>query len=168
MSSPHELHTYDYVNHPYETVRGLLLASPSTVFRHATTAMALRNEATGAELHAKVGPLDISAEVEIKILVIDEAARSPNDHPATKLEIEWKTAPRPELFPTMQATLSVYALTPTETQLDFSGAYDPPMGLLGEAVDAIVMHKIATGSVTGFVREVASFLRGQLAAGHIA
>ncbi|HWO24373.1 MAG TPA: hypothetical protein VNO30_36765 [Kofleriaceae bacterium] len=59
MSSRHELHAYDYVNHPYETVRDLLLASPLTVFRHATTAVALRNEATGAELHAKAGPLDI-------------------------------------------------------------------------------------------------------------
>jgi hypothetical protein len=68
----------------------------------------------------------------------------------------------------MRATLTVYPLTPTETQLDLAGTYDPPLGVLGEAVDAIAMHRIAEQSVTGFVRDVAAFLRGSLAAGHAA
>jgi hypothetical protein len=123
---------------------------------------------TGAELHAKAGPLDISAEVEIKIVAIDAAARSPDDHPATRLEIEWKAVRRPALFPTMRATLSVYALTPSETQLDLAGAYEPPLGILGEAVDAIAMHRIARESVTGFVQDVAMFLRVLMAAGNAA
>lgn len=163
----HELNAYDYVNRPYEAVRDALLASPLTVFRHATMAAALRNEAVGAELHAKAGPLDVGAEIAIEILAIEDA-RSPNDHPATQLVIEWKALRRPGLFPTMRATLMVYALSPTETQLDLAGKYEPPFGVVGGAIDAIAMHRIASESVTGFVKDVAVFLRGLLAHGNAA
>ena len=167
MSSRHELHAYDYVNHPYKAVRDALLVSPLAIFRRATAAAAQRNEAAGAELHAKAGPLDLGAEVEIEVLTI-EPGKSPDGHSAIKLAIEWKAAHRPGLFPKMRATLSVYPLTATETQLDLAGTYEPPMGVLGEAVDAIAMHRIAKESVTGFVRDVAAFLRGWLAAGNAA
>jgi hypothetical protein len=163
MARRHELHAYDYVNRSYEAVRDALLASPLTVFRPATTAAALRNDDVGAELHATLGPLDIGAEIEIEITAIEEA-RSPDDRPATKLAIAWKAVRRPALFPTMHATLSLYALSPTATQLDLTGTYDPPLGLVGEAIDAIAMHQIASESVTNFVQDVAVFLRGLLAA----
>jgi hypothetical protein len=167
MSGRHELHVYEYVNHSFEAVRDVLSASPLTVFRHATTAVALRNQAADAKLHATVGPLDLGAEVEIEILAI-EASRFPNGHPALKLVISWKAARRPALFPTMQATLLVYALTPTETQLDLAGSYEPPLGLLGEALDAIAMHRVAERSVAAFLQDVAAYLRDSLDAGNAA
>lgn len=168
MSSRHELHAYIYINHPYEAVRDLLLASPLTVLRDATTAVALRNGALGGELHPKTRPLDISAEVEIKVLAVAKAARSSNGHPATQLEIEWKAGRRPVLFPTMRATLSVHALTPGETQLDLAGIYEPPPGALGEALDAVTLHRMARESVSGFVQDVAMFLRILMATGNAA
>jgi hypothetical protein len=48
----------------------------------------------------------------------------------------------------MKADLSIYPLTATETQLDFKGVYEPPLGPLGEAVNAIVGHRIAEVSFT--------------------
>ena len=53
----------------------------------------------------------------------------------------------------MTAVLAVYPLTATETQLDFSGQYDPPLGAVGDAVDALVGHRIAEASVHRFVTE---------------
>ena len=156
----HELHAYDYVNHPYETVRDALLANPLSVFRHATATTEQRNE---AGLHAKAGPLEVGAEVDIDVLGI-KADRAPNGRVATQLSIAWKAKRRPALFPTMRATISVYALTPTETQLELDGVYDPPLGVLGSAIDAVAMHRIAEESVTGFIQDVATFLRGLLSA----
>ena len=157
-----QLHAYDYVNRPYEAVRASLLADPLGTFQRATAA-STRTEASSAELHAKVGGVEVGMDVTIEIVAI-ENGRSPDDRPATNLTIEWKATHRPGLFPTMRATLSVYALTPTETQLDFAGTYDPPLGIVGEAVDAIAMHGIAKESVTGFVHEVARFLAANHAA----
>jgi hypothetical protein len=166
VTNRHELHAYDYVNRPYEAVRDALLASPLTIFRHATTAAASRNDAVGAELHAKLGPVDIAAQVAVEIVAIEHEAA--NERPATRFVIEWKSLRRAGLFPTMRATLTAYALTPTETQLELAGVYDPPLGVVGDAIDAIGMHRIATESVTGFVRDVAVFLRSLLASNHAA
>ncbi|MEX2080937.1 MAG: site-specific integrase, partial [Dehalococcoidia bacterium] len=49
-----------------------------------------------------------------------------------------EAAQRPRLFPFMKAVLTAYPLTSTETQLDFSGRYLPPLGALGKALDAAV------------------------------
>jgi len=40
----------------------------------------------------------------------------------------------PGLFPLMKGELSVYPLTSTETQLDFSGIYEPPFGAVGKTM----------------------------------
>jgi hypothetical protein len=62
----------------------------------------------------------------------------------------------------MNAELWVYALTSTETQLDFKGQYEPPLGPLGTAIDAAIGHRIAEASVHRFVAEIARHLRSKL------
>jgi hypothetical protein len=62
----------------------------------------------------------------------------------------------------MRAELSVYPLTATETQLDFAGRYEPPLGALGSAMDAMVGHRIAEASVHRFLQDVAAYLRREL------
>jgi hypothetical protein len=157
MSNRHEVHAYEYITQPYDAVRAVVLADPAAVFRSPT--------ASGAELHAKAGPFDIAAEVDIQLLgVATECSEPPHGRPATRISIAWRAKHRPHLFPTMIATLSIYPLTPTETQLDFAGVYDPPLGVVGEAFDAIAMHGVAKDSVTGLVQGVARFLRTPRAA----
>jgi hypothetical protein len=50
-------------------------------------------------------------------------------------------------------------LTATETQLDFAGRYQPPLGPLGSVLDAAIGHRIAEASVHRFVADVAQHLR---------
>src|SRR6185503_6392114 len=100
--SNHELRAYEYITHPYQAVRTALLVDPLAVFRDATTSAALRNQTSGAELHAKAGPLEVGAEVEIKILGIkDLESGPPHAHPVTTIAFEWRAKRRPGLFPTM-------------------------------------------------------------------
>jgi hypothetical protein len=53
-------------------------------------------------------------------------------------------------------------LTATESQLDFFGVYEPPLGAMGKALNAMVGHRIADAAVHRFVGDVAGHLRETL------
>jgi len=78
------------------------------------------------------------------------------------LLLEWEASTMPRLFPFMKGEPSVYPLTSTETQLDFSGIYEPPFGAAGKTMNAIIGHRIAEVSVHRFVSDVAGYLRQAL------
>jgi hypothetical protein len=155
MTKP--LRCNDYVNHSYPRVCEAMLAGPLHVFRHATAAAAT----DAAKLHAKVGPFDIGAEVTIKIVRVDHDTSY--NRPAMKLRLEWAATSHPGWFPEMKATLAIFPLSPTETELELEGSYEPPIGKLGAVIDLALMHRIAEASLTRFVQEVAGWLREALA-----
>jgi len=161
MSRRHELRCYDYVNHPYASVSDALRTKALVIFKRATSAAAARANDLGVELRARIGAIEVAADVDVVITGVEEAT-SPFGHPATKLGLAWKAAHRPGLFPSLTGTLTAYALSPTETQLELFGAYDPPLGVLGDAIDAVAMHKIAEASVLRFVQDIAAYLRTEL------
>lgn len=158
MTHRRELRSYDYVNHPVETVRTALLGDPLAVFKRATTAGAA---SAAALLHVRVGALELAADIDVRILGIEDG-RSPDERQSTNISFEWKSTRNAGMFPTMHGVLSVYPLSPTETQLEINGTYDPPLGRVGEALDALALHRIAEASVVGFVRDLATFLRSSL------
>jgi hypothetical protein len=97
---------------------------------------------------------------DIKISVNDvEETNDPIVGSLTRLHLEWKAAKIPQLFPLMKGELALYALTKTETQLDFSGVYEPPFGALGKTMNAMAGHRIAEASVHRFVGDIAAYLR---------
>jgi hypothetical protein len=149
--------SYDYVNHPYLRVRDTLLANPHYVFRHATAA----STTFAATLHVRIGFVDVGTEVGVNITGVTHDTTQHHE-PVTKLTIEWEATRNPKLFPTLQGTLSVFPLTPTETQLELEGHYVPPLGKAGALFDATLGHRMAEGSLTRFVQEVASWLREEL------
>jgi len=166
MTKQHELHAYDYVNRRYDNVRDTLLADPLGVFKQATVASTRSGQSAGGELHGQVGPLDVGAEIEVDVLGFEET-RSPSGRGVSKIGIAWKAAHRPGLFPTMRAELLVYPLTPTETQLELAGTYDPPFGVIGDMIDAAGMARLAEETVTNFIHAVASYLRGPASAAKV-
>jgi hypothetical protein len=163
MAKGRELRCFDYVNHPYEQVRDALCRDAPGVFQAATTVAASRAHEVASELRVHVGALEIGAEIRITVNQVEVRPAEPLHAPETRLHIEWEAARRPGLFPLMRAELAIYPLTATETQLDLSGRYEPPLGLVGGAVDAIAGHRIAEASVHRFVTDVAEYLRRTLA-----
>ncbi|HEV2223141.1 MAG TPA: hypothetical protein VGR84_09075 [Candidatus Acidoferrales bacterium] len=161
MTKSREIRSYDYVNHPYERVRNALRQDALSVFQSATKAAASRAQSVAAELHVDVGGIGVKADVRISVKKIEE--RVVNATPSTRLLLEWEAVTVPRLFPFMKAELSIYPLTATETQLDFSGLYEPPLGVVGKAVNALVGYRIAEASVHRFVSDVAEYLRKTLA-----
>lgn len=163
MSTGREIRSYDYVNHPYERVRKALSQNALTVFQSATKAAASRAQSVAAELHVDFGGIGVKTDIQIIVKGIEERVPDASSTAATRLQLEWEAATMPRLFPLMKAELSIYPLTSTETQLDFSGIYEPPFGAVGKTMNAIVGHRIAEVSVHRFVGDVAAYLRQVLA-----
>lgn len=163
MSKGNEVRCYDYVNYPYAQVRDALKKDALTIFQSATKVASSRAELIASALRVDVGGMAVGTDVIISVRNIEEQ-RSEAAGPVTRLQLEWQAAKSPGLFPLMKAELSIYPLTATETQLDFSGVYEPPFGAAGKAINAVVGHRIAEGSVHRFVTDVAGYLRRALGA----
>lgn len=161
MTERAALRAYDYVNRPYAEVREALLAEPEAIFASATRAATRRAESVATGLRIDIGGIEIGTDVLLSIGDIDEQPASGGRAGKTTMAIEWQAAHRPRLFPLMKAELAVYPLTSSETQLDFRGEYEPPLGLIGDAFDAVLGHRLAEASVHRLVREVASYLRSR-------
>jgi hypothetical protein len=154
-----EIRCYDYVNHSYARVRDALQHNALIVFQSATKTAASRAQTVAAELRVDFGGIGVKTDIKIAVQSIEDSVADSVSTPSTKLLLEWEAATMPRLFPLMSGELSVYPLTSTETQLDFSGIYEPPFGTLGKTMNAIVGHRIAEASVHRFVSDVAGYLR---------
>jgi hypothetical protein len=163
MSTGCEIRSYDYVNRPYERVRDALRQNALRIFQSATKSAASRAQSIAAELHVDFGGIGVKTDINISIKNIEERIVDATSTPTTLLLLEWEAATVPGLFPLMKGELSVYPLTSTETQLDFSGFYEPPFGAVGRTMNAIVGHRIAEVSVHRFISDVAGYLRQALA-----
>jgi hypothetical protein len=162
MSTGSEIHSYDYVNRPYERVRDALKQNALLVFQSATKAAASRAQSVAAELHVDFAGMGVKTDINISVMNIEEKFVEATSTPTTRLQLEWEAETAPRLFPLMKGVLSVYPLTSTETQLDFSGLYEPPFGAVGRTMNAIVGHRIAEVSVHRFINDVAGYLRQAL------
>src|SRR5688572_27787934 len=151
------IRAYDYVNHPYELVRDAMRADTAGILQRATRVAEERGDEIVAALEVSVAGLRVSKDVTIRVGAIREEG---SVHArVTHVELEWQAREQPGLFPIMKADLRLYSLSPTETQVELSGDYEPPLGLLGGALDAVVGHRLAEASVHRFVRAVVERLR---------
>ena len=156
-----EIRCYDYVNHPYERVRDALLHDAVAIFQSATKSAVSRAQSVATELRVDFGGIGIKADVKVCVENIEEKIDF-IPSPASRLLLEWEATTMPGLFPLMKAELCIYPLTPTETQLDFFGHYEPPFGMVGKAMNAIAGYRIAEVSVHRFLSDVAGYLRQTL------
>jgi hypothetical protein len=162
MSKGRHIRVFDYVNHPYDKVRDVLTANATVAFGRATTGAAKRAEAVASQLRVSIAGIEVGKDIEISVLKVEETPAAGRNPPVTHIQFEWKAIESPGLFPLMRAELAVYPLTGSETQLDFSGSYEPPLGVLGSALNAVAGNRIADASIHRFVTEVAEYLRTTL------
>lgn len=152
VGMPAEVRCYDYVNQPFEVVRKAVVTDPQELLR----------QGAGGKLRVRLGGLDVGTEIDVEVAGVTEIREAP-ERPTTHLTLTWRHRRNPSWFPAMTATLAIYALSPTETQIDLSGTYTPPHGTVGEVVDIAAMGRLAKESVGTFVREIAAHLRKTLA-----
>ena len=161
MNERNLIRVYDYVNQPYEAVRQRLTVDPLAVFRNATKVAAQRANTLAAELRVNIAGIEVGTDIAITVTSVEEHEKTGTSHVSTTIELEWEAAKMPRLFPLMKAELKIYPLTSTETQLDLAGKYEPPLGIVGSALDAAVGHRIAEASVHQLISDIAAYLRSQ-------
>jgi hypothetical protein len=162
MNTGREIRCFDYVNHSYEQVRDALIKDAPAVFQAATKAAASRAQSVASELRVNFGGIGVATDIAISVKKVEEKISETMGTPGTRLELEWEASNLPSLFPFMRAELDIYPLTATETQLDFFGIYEAPLGAMGKALNAMVGHRIAEVAVHRFVSDVARYLRETL------
>jgi hypothetical protein len=161
MNSPRVLRFYGYVDRPYGAVRSLLRARAADVFQHATnTASELV-----ARLRSSVSGLEIGVDVRIDVAKEREEEGIAGLPPVTHLAIGWKASQHAALFPSMSAHLSISPMAFAETRVEFDGTYQPPLGVVGDLVNAAIGHQVAEATVHRFVNDVIEEIRREIPAG---
>src|ERR1044071_2246539 len=74
------------------------------------------------------------------------------------IPIWWQPTFARKLFPVMNGKLEVAPVAKEETRLTVSGMYEPPLGRLGEELDAALMHRVAEGTVRELAETIAKKL----------
>jgi hypothetical protein len=65
--------------------------------------------------------------------------------------VSWRAAETDVLFPVFTGELQAARISDTTTELALVGSYQPPLGPVGELVDHVVMHRVASRALAGFL-----------------
>jgi hypothetical protein len=81
------------------------------------------------------------------------------------LAIRWEaTGPDGGLFPVLDADLTMAPIGERVSILTLAGAYRPPLGAMGAALDRAILHRVASATIRAFLTQVARRITGQPAA----
>lgn len=162
MDHPQPLKVIGYVDRPYEAVRNLLRSRAGDVLQRAT--MAAGERAQGLIARLRVGAAGLEVGVDVRV----EANERPTEPAVAGLPeishigLTWRAARAEGLFPSMAGDLSLTPISFADTRIAFEGAYTPPFSRVGQALDALIGHRIAEASVQRLVDDLVAQLRREL------
>lgn len=77
------------------------------------------------------------------------------------LAIRWEaTAPGGVLFPVLDADIRLVPAGERGSLLMMAGSYRPPFGPLGEALDRVILYRMATATIRRFLAQLAAQIGG--------
>src|ERR1022692_3750278 len=116
MAEPRGLRFQEQLDRSYETVRDLLHREPLALLQRATASAVSRAHSPVATLHARVGGVEISVDVRVRITRTRDQPPA-SSAPATRLDLSLEATSAPALFPAMLAELSARPVSANETLL---------------------------------------------------
>jgi hypothetical protein len=126
---------------------GALLGTSEDAYDHGTTSL------------ERVGIPGLSKLVRVQVRELAWTDQSGG------LAIRWEaTGPGGGLFPVMDADLTVAPIGERATILTLAGAYRPPLGAMGAALDRVILHRAASATIQAFLVQVARRVADQPAA----
>jgi hypothetical protein len=69
------------------------------------------------------------------------------------------------LFPVLDADITLAPYRQSATLLSLTGAYRPPLGVIGAVLDRVVLHRVATATVQDFVDRIGNAVADPAGAG---
>lgn len=151
-----ELCEFRWEHIPYADVVRLLRERGSDFISPASEAGARRAEQRIVTLRADLAQRRVERQVSVDI---GEPDVTSGPFPIIRIPVRWQSVEHPQLFPIMDGQLEAYPITPDRTQMSFAGRYQPPLGVVGDALDAAFLHRVAEESVQRFLRSFAQRLR---------
>ena len=133
----------------------MLAEDPEGLLQSATDVSVEHADEVVSNLHLEVGRFDLGRDVVVELEDFE-----PVEQLRGVLPLHWRAASGHVLFPTVDATLEVAALSlhPPMVQVTLAGAYDPPLGPLGRVVDRTLTRRLAAAVIHRFVHDVAARL----------
>ena len=126
---------------------GALLGTSEDAYDHATVGL------------ERVGVPGLSKLVRVQVRELAWTGQS------VGLAIRWEaTGPGGGLFPVLDADLTMAPIGERVTILALAGAYRPPLGPMGAALDRAILHRVASATIRAFLAQVARRIIGQPAA----
>src|SRR5215204_425087 len=107
MKRDKTIRVYDYINHPYETVREKLSAEALEVFRSSTKIAALRAKSLASGQHVNFAGIEVGSDISVLIKAVEDEPKTVSSPQWTRIRLEWESGGLPRLFPFMRAELSV-------------------------------------------------------------
>jgi hypothetical protein len=142
------------VHLPYEVASARLAHLTNRGVLHSVSETAYQS---GWQMLVRVGPFGdlpgLSKLVRVRMLapVRHEAAQT--------VSLRWEaTGPAGELFPVLDADLTLNASDQDRSRLVLLGSYRPPLGRAGAAMDRAIMNRVATATLRSLLDNVAGLL----------
>jgi hypothetical protein len=141
---------------PAGRVEQALLDSPAEWL----SAVAGTAQRRGDELLAQVGVGPLVQRLAHRVTItIGSPVRFPS---MTSLPLTWEPTGHQGLLPRLEADLEVGPLGADRTQLAISARYRPPLGVVGQAIDRVLLHRVAEATVKDFLDRLSATITGRL------
>jgi hypothetical protein len=113
------------------------------------SAMAGEAQARGDGLLGDVGLGPLGAQLRRPVRIqLGGPVRFPS---MTSLPLTWEPIGLEGLLPRLDANLELGSLGGDRTQLAISARYRPPLGVVGRAVDRVLLHRVAEATLKDFL-----------------
>jgi hypothetical protein len=130
---------------PVDRVERALLAS-SAEWLSATAGVA---QERGDELLTQIGVGPLATRFRRRVTIqLGAPVRFPS---MTSVPFTWEPVGLEGLLPRLDANLELGALGEDRTQLAISAHYRPPLGVVGRAVDQVLLHRVAEATLKDFL-----------------
>jgi hypothetical protein len=144
-----DLRAEEIINQPYASVQKALLAAPGKWLPNLADDAGKR---LITELAIQIRRAQVARAVEVEVA-------PPTIFPdRSEMEISWKAASMPSLFPDLRGRFELAAVDAGRSRLSFEASYEPPGRLAGQLGDQALMHRVAEASVREFLLRTADAL----------
>jgi hypothetical protein len=107
----------------------------------------------GDDLLTEVGVGPLGARLGRRVAIeLGEPVRFPS---MTSLALTWQPVGLEGLLPRLDADLELGSLGQGQTQLAISARYRPPLGVVGRAIDRVLLHRVAEATLKDFLDRLA-------------
>jgi hypothetical protein len=133
---------------PTDQVERALLDSPTGWLSAIAGAAQERGE--GLLVEVGVGPMEAGLRRRVSIR-LGEPVRFPS---MTSVPLIWEPVGLAGLLPRLDANIELGPLGGDRTQLAISARYQPPLGVVGHALDRVLLHRVAEATLKDFLDRV--------------